>query len=332
MVHIAILGAGNIAGTMAKTLNGMEEKDKSFCCYAVAARDCERARDFAEKYGFEKAYGSYEEMLADGKVDFVYIATPHGCHYEHIKLCLEYEKHVLCEKAFTLNASQAREVFAIAKEKGLLLTEAIWPRYQPMRKILDDLLSSGVIGKIHLMVANIAFDSDHVPRMYRPELGGGSLLDITIYPLNTAIMAFGDQVVKVDSSVQMTDTGVDAQESITLQFADGKMAVIAASMYAQGDTSVMFCGENGRIHLENIFNPIALRVYNRQGELVETILRPEQITGYEYEVRSCLKAIDLGKLECPEMPHKDTVFMLELMDDLRIQWGMKYPVEIETFV
>ena len=332
MLHIAILGAGNIAGTMAKTLNGMEEKGQRFCCYAVAAREYERAKEFAEKHGFEKAYGSYEEMLADENVDFVYIATPHGYHYEHIKLCLEHGKHVLCEKAFTLNASQAREVFVIAKEKGLLLTEAIWPRYQPMRKILDDLLASGVIGKVHLMVANIAFDSDHVPRMYRPELGGGALLDITLYPLNTAIMAFGDQVTKVDSSVQMTDLGVDAQESITLHFADGKMAVIAASMYAQGDTSVMFCGENGRIHLENIFNPISLTVYNKQGDLVETILRPEQITGYEYEVRSCMNAIEAGELECPEMPHKDTLFMLDLMDGLRAQWGMKYPVAKEAFM
>ncbi len=332
MLHIAILGAGNIAGTMAKTLNGMEEKGRRFCCYAVAARELERAQVFAEKYGFERAYGSYEEMLADDQVDFVYIATPHGCHYEHIKLCLKYGKHVLCEKAFTLNASQAREVLSMAKEKGLLITEAIWPRYQPMRKILDDLLASGVIGKIHLMVANIAFDSDHVPRMYRPELGGGSLLDITIYPLNTAIMAFGDQITKVDSSVQMTESGVDAQESITLHFADGKMAVIAASMYAQGDTSVMFCGEQGRIHLENIFNPKSFTIYNRKDELVEKIERPEQITGYEYEVRSCLDAIETGALECPEMPHKDTLFMLDLMDGLRAQWGMKYPIAKESFM
>ena len=120
---------------------------------------------------------------------------------------------------------------------------------------------------------------------------------------------------------------VDAQESITLQFKDGKMAVIAASMYAQGDTSVMFCGENGRIHLENIFNPECLTIYNRSGEPVEKIERPEQLTGYEYEVRSCLNAIEFGMTECPEMMHKDSIFMLDLMDELRAQWGMKYPCE-----
>ncbi len=329
MLHIAILGAGNIAGKMARTLNGMKEKDQNLCCYAVAARELERAKGFADTHGFEKVYGSYEEMLTDEKLDLVYVATPHSHHYEHIKLCLEHGKHVLCEKAFTLNAAQAREVFAIAKERNLLLTEAIWPRYMPMRKILDDLLASEVIGKTHLMVANIAFDSDHVPRMHRPELGGGALLDITVYPLNLAVMAFGQEITKVDSSVQLTEDGVDAQESITLHFADGKMAVIAGSMYGEGDTSAMFCGEKGRIHLENIFNPKSLTVYNNQGELVDKILCPEQITGYEYEVQSCMNAIADGNLECPEMPHADTVFMMDLMDELRTQWGMKFPCEVK---
>lgn len=327
MLHIAILGAGNIAGTMAKTLNGMEENGTRFCCYAAAARDLERAKAFAERYGFEKAYGSYEEMLEDEAVDLVYIATPHGYHYEHIKLCLDHGKHVLCEKAFTLNAAQAREVFCIAEEKGLLLTEAIWPRYQPMRKILDEVLASGIIGDVHMMVGNIAFKSDHVPRMVRPELGGGCLLDITIYPLNTAIMAFGDKIVKTESSVQLTEEGMDAQESVTLHFEDGKMAVIAASMYGYGDTSVMFCGEKGRLVLENIFNPKALTIYGPEDRFIKRIERPEQITGYEYEVRSCLKAIQNGEIECPEMMHKDTLFMLDLMDELRKRWGMTYPCE-----
>lgn len=327
MIHIAILGTGNIANTMARTLCKMEEWGKKFCCYAVAARDLDRARAFAEMYGFERAYGSYEEMLSDPTVDFVYIATPHGYHYEHMKLCLEHGKHVLCEKAFTLNADQAREIFSFAGEKKLLAAEAIWPRYMPMRGILDKLLASGVIGKTHFMVANIAFDSDHVPRMYQPELGGGALLDITIYPLNTAMMAFGNQVARMDSSVQLTEAGVDAQESVTLHYSDGTMAVIAASMCAQGDTSVMFCGENGRICLENTFNPQSLTIYNKNGELVEKILCPEQITGYEYEIRSCLNAIETGALECPEMPHEDTLYMMDLMDEIRKQWGMQYPCE-----
>lgn len=327
MIHIAILGAGNIAGKMAGTLNGMKEKGQSVCCYAVASRESERAQAFADAYGFEKAYGSYLEMLEDENVDLVYVATPHSHHYEHIKLCLEYGKHVLCEKSFTLNAAQAREVFAMAKERKLLLTEAIWPRYMPMRKILDDLLASGVIGKVHMMIANTCFDSDHVPRMNRPELGGGALLDITVYPLNLAVMAFGQEITKVDSSAQLTETGVDAQESITLHFADGKMALIAGSMYGEGDTSAMFCGEKGRIHLENIFNPKSLTVYNSQGEMVDKIFCPEQITGYEYEVESCIRAIESGSLECPEMLHDDTLFMMDLMDELRRQWGMKFPCE-----
>lgn len=328
MIHIAILGAGNIAGTMARTLAAMPERGERFCTYAVAARDLERAKAFAGKYGFEKAYGSYEEMLSDETVDLVYIATPHGYHYEHIKLCLEHGKHVLCEKAFTLNAAQAKEVFAMAEAKRLLLTEAIWPRYMPTRQMLNEILESGKIGKVHMMLANIAFQSDNVPRMMLPELGGGSLLDITVYALNLAAMAFGTKIVKVDSSAQLTETGVDAQESISLHFADGKMANIVASMYGYGDTSAMICGDKGRVVVENIFNPQSFTIYRGATcEVIEKISCPEQITGYEYEMRSCLSAIEEGRVECPEMLHKDTVYMLELMDGLRAQWGMKYPCE-----
>ena len=139
MIKVGILGAGNIAGVMADTLRRM---DNVICC-AVAARDGSRAEAFAKTYGFAEAYGSYEEMLASSEAELIYVATPHSCHYDHVKLCLQYGKHVLCEKAFMLNAKQAEEVFAMAKEKGLLLTEAIWTRYMPSRRMLQDVLEGG---------------------------------------------------------------------------------------------------------------------------------------------------------------------------------------------
>ncbi|HOO29028.1 MAG TPA: Gfo/Idh/MocA family oxidoreductase, partial [Lachnospiraceae bacterium] len=141
-MRIAILGAGYIATIMATTLQPLKGAE----CYAVAARDIKRAQIFADKFGFKKAYGSYSEMLADEEVELVYIATPHSHHYEHIKLCLEHGKHVLCEKAFTANAVQAEEVLRLAESKGLLLTEAIWTRYMPMRQTIDDIVKSGIIG------------------------------------------------------------------------------------------------------------------------------------------------------------------------------------------
>lgn len=327
MKNIAILGAGRIAGTMARTLNGMKEKGERFFCYAVAARDLSRAQAFAAEYGFEKAYGSYEEMLSDEAVDLVYIATPHSHHYEHIKLCLEHGKHVLCEKAFTVNAGQAKEVLRTAEEKGLLLTEAIWTRYMPTRGIINELLTSGVIGRASMLTANLCYRISWKERIIRPELAGGALLDIGIYPLNFAVMAFGDDIVKVESSVQMTETGVDRQENITLHFADGKMAVLNSSIDSLSDRRGVIYGEEGFIEVENINNPQSVTVYGKDYKPVKTVRCPEQVTGYEYEVLSCLKAIEAGNTECPEMPHADTVKMMKLMDGLRAQWGLKYPCE-----
>ena len=155
MLHIGILGAGRIAVTMAQTIRGMRENDEDVCLYAVAAREEERARTFAREHGAEKAYGSYEAMLSDPAVDLVYVATPHSHHYQHAMLCLSHGKHVLCEKAFTVNAQQAQELTRCARERGLLITEAIWTRYQPMRQTLADVLASGAIGQPEHLPANL---------------------------------------------------------------------------------------------------------------------------------------------------------------------------------
>ena len=160
-MKLGILGAGGIASTMAKTVAEM----KGVEVYAVAARDLERARVFAQKYEVKKAYGSYEEMLADDEVELVYIATPHSHHYLHAKMCLEAGKHVLCEKAFTVNAEQAQKLFDLAKEKKLLITEAIWTRYMPSRKMINDIIESGVIGEVTAVTANLSYTVSHVERI-----------------------------------------------------------------------------------------------------------------------------------------------------------------------
>ena len=188
-MKIGILGAGGIAVQMAKTVAGMKDVEN----YAVAARSFERAQAFAEKYGFSRAYGSYEEMLADPQVDLVYIATPHSHHYLHAKMCLEAGKNVLCEKAFTVNADQARKLFALAKEKNLLITEAIWTRYMPSRKMIDDIISSGVIGEVTAVTANLNYAISEVERIRKPELAGGALLDVGVYTINFASMVLGDK-------------------------------------------------------------------------------------------------------------------------------------------
>ena len=211
-MKVGILGAGRIAATMAKTLNGMKEAQ----CYAVASRSLEKAEAFAQKNHVEKAYGSYEEMLSDENVDLVYIATPHSHHLEHGKLCISYGKPVLCEKSFTANAAQARELLDYAAEKKVFITEAIWTRYMPSRKMIDDIIASGELGEIKMISANLGYELTDKERMLRPELAGGALLDVGVYTLNFASMVLGDDIVKMTSECVKTDTGVDGQDAIIL--------------------------------------------------------------------------------------------------------------------
>lgn len=324
-MNVAILGAGNIARTMATTLQPL----KDVTCYAVAARDIKRAQVFADKYGFIRAYGSYTDMLEDPNVELVYIATPHSFHYEHIKMCLDHGKHVLCEKAFTANARQAEEVFELARSRGLLLTEAIWTRYMPMRQMINDVVASGIIGKPTSLSANLGYPMEHSERAIRPELCGGALLDLGVYVLNFASMVFGDDIVGMTANCIKYDTGVDAQETIMLSYRDGKMASLYVTMLAQTDRRGFIHGTKGYIEIENINNYESIRVYNLERKVVAEYAAPMQVTGYEYEVQSAMKAIREGRVECPEMPHMESVLMMRLMDNIRAAWDVRYPYEVE---
>ncbi|MBS6395995.1 MAG: Gfo/Idh/MocA family oxidoreductase [Clostridiales bacterium] len=322
-MNIGILGAGNIAVSMAQTIHSVEQAS---CC-AVASRDIVKARAFAEKYGFEKAYGSYEELVCDPEVDIVYIATPHSHHFEHAKLAMEHGKHVLCEKAFTVNEGQAEELFALAKKYGVLITEAIWTRYMPSRRIIDELLAEGVIGEVRTLTANLCYRICQNERLIRPELAGGALLDVGIYPLNFALMHFGNDFKDISSTVVMTDTGVDGQECITMTWKDGRFAVLTAGMYGISDRQGIFYGSRGCMIVDNINNPLAVDIYDADHRLSRHIDMPEQSTGYEYEVQELIRCIEEGAQECPSMPHEETLRVMRIMDKLRKDWNLVYPQE-----
>lgn len=322
-MNIGIIGAGHIAAKMADTLGPMKEANS----YAVASRDLNKADAFAKTYGFEKAYGSYEELASDPNVDIVYIATPHSHHFEHAKLCIEHGRHVLCEKAFTMNAAQAETLFALSKEKGVLITEAIWTRYMPSRRIIDGLLAEGVIGEVKTLTANLHYTIFQKERISRPELAGGALLDVGIYPLNFALMHFGNDYGSISSSVQMTETGVDGQECITLSYPDGRFAILNAGIYGESDRRGVFYGSKGYLVVDNINNPLAVDLYDADHRLVRHMDMPEQITGYEYEVLELMDCIRNGAEECPSMPHAETLRVLRIMDGLRKEWGLVYPQE-----
>ena len=211
----------------------------------------------------------------------------------------------------------------------MLVTEAIWTRYMPVRKIVDDLLAAGEIGEPKLLTANLGYLIDGKERIVRPELAGGALLDVGVYVLNFASMTFGDDVARMESSVTMFDTGVDCAESIDLYYRDGRMAKLYATANVRTDRHCMIYGTKGAIMLDNVNNPQTVTIYDdvQRGPVRRVIPVPEQITGYEYEVEACMKALETGALECPEMPHAQTIHMMEVMDALRAQWNMVYPFE-----
>lgn len=322
-MKIAVLGVGHIAVTLAYTMQRLEEVE----CYAVASRNYDKAKEFAKSYGFEKAYGSYAEMLADKEVELVYVATPHSHHYEHMKLCIEAGKHVLCEKAFTMNERQAKEIFDLANKKGVLVTEAIWTRYMPSRKIINDLLAENVIGEVKTLTANLDYAISGIERIIRPELAGGALLDVGVYTLNFALMHFGNRIAKKQSVVHLTETGVDGQNVITLSYEDGRLAVLTSGIYGISDRRGVFYGTKGFMAVDNINNPSEIKLYNEEHELYKTISMPEQINGYEYEILETIDCIKKGKRECPSMSHEDTLEVMRMMDELRKEWGIHYPNE-----
>ncbi|MCD8335705.1 MAG: Gfo/Idh/MocA family oxidoreductase [Lachnospiraceae bacterium] len=349
-MNLAILGAGRIAVSMASTVSQMDEVS----LYAVAARDGARAKAFAEKYGAEKSYGSYEEMLCDEQVDLVYIATPHSLHCEQAKLCIAHGKPVLCEKAFAMNARETREMLDYAHEKGVFIAEAMWTRYTPQARKLRELACGtvlpqavdgkgmpsdagtdsrdgdgrphGRIGTIVGLTANLGYRVMEKERLVRPELGGGALLDLGVYTMNFATWILGDDVqslttsmVPLDGTSRLADT-VDKSEFVSLVYPDGTAAGLFNTMEAVTDRRGIIFGTEGRIEVENVNNFGEIRIYNNQYELIETIPQPKQITGYEYEVLACKRALEQGRLDCEEMPHAHTLRVMELLDEIRDAW------------
>ena len=317
--NIGILGTGWIADKMATTLAGMTTAR----AYAVASRTTEKAEQFAAQFSIPKAYGSYEALADDPEVDLIYIATPHSHHFENTKMCLLKNKPVLCEKAFTVNTPQAEELIRIANERKVFLAEAIWTRYQPMRQMINEVINSGVIGKLQMLSANLCYPNIALQRMYDPALAGGALLDLGVYVLNFADMFFGDDIKSISSHCIKYPTGVDIQESITIEYNDGRIAVLWSSQLAKSDRQGIISGTDGFVIVENVNNPQSYAIYNQDYQLVKKVDCPPQITGYEYQVDCCIRAINQGKIEPDEMPHADTLRIMRQMDALRKEWGVK---------
>jgi predicted dehydrogenase len=324
MNNIGILGCGNIAAKMAKTVNLMDGVN----LYGVASRSLEKAEDFAKIYKSKKAFGSYDELLSDDKIDLVYIAVPHSHHYQLIKDALNHNKNVLCEKAFTANSAMAKEVLKIAENKKLLLAEAIWTRYLPSRRIITDIIASGVLGTIESVDSNLGYNIQKNERIREKSLAGGALLDLSVYPINFTLMFFESNIDKVESSVIFDkDTGVDGKECISLIYENGMLATCRTNIYANLDRRGVINGDKGYLEITNINNPEAIKLYDTNYTLIKEYKIPKQLTGFEYEVQECLDCISKGLIETPSMPHSEIIRVMEICDHLRDSWNYHFPFE-----
>ena len=321
-MNIGILATGGIAKKMAETINMMEE----VTLYAVASRSLEKANAFATEYGAEKAYGSYDELLSDPKVDLVYIATPHHTHKDLMLECINKGKNILCEKAFTINKKEAEEVFVAAKAKGVLVAEAIWTRYMPSLDLIKSLMTK--IGTITSISANLGYKISQVERINDPKMGGGALLDLGVYPINFALMVHPEILSGISGLCVKAESGVDIKDSISLRFSDGVMATLFTDATTTTNRRGYIYGTEGFIEVENINCPEEIRLYDssRIPQLLETY-KISVKTGYEFELLSCKKAIEEGLLECPEMPQAETLRVMGLLDALRHAWDVKLAEE-----
>lgn len=305
---------------MANTLNLM-----GYGVYAVASRSLEKAKEFAKECKAEVAYGSYEALAQDEKVQLVYVATPHSEHFNNMMLLLKYKKPVLCEKAFTKSYDEALKVIESFKAQNVFVTEAIWTRYMPLRRTLDSVLAFGVIGEVKTVTANLCYKIDHKERLIKPELAGGALLDVGVYALNFAIMVLGSEVEVASSSCVLSPLGVDYQNSFTLRSKSGALAVLFSGMNCVSDRKGIIYGTNGRIEVENINNPASFTVMDLEGNVIKKEVAPKQLNGFEYEVQECIDSVLEGKVEAPSMKHEEILQVMQIMDSMLKSWGVVYP-------
>ena len=324
-IRWGFMGTGRIAGCFAKALTVAE----GAVCYAAASRTLEKGKSFAAEYGFAKAYGSYEEMLRDDAVDVVYIATPVREHYNNIKMCLEAGKHVLCEKALTVNAAQARQVVALARVKHLFLMEAMWTKCQPVFRRMRQWVADGVIGEVQAVDINFYTAAGKGHRLYRHELAGGALLDLGYYPVICAGSFLGSRPKAVLSHSVIGKGNVDYLDSIILEYEGGKFAHLLCGLGTKKTASMYILGTKGRISLQDglFFMAERAQAVDFEDNVLASCEEPFLMNGYEYEAMEVMDCIREGKTESALVTLDDTVAVMEILDRCRADAGFYYEFE-----
>lgn len=321
-IRWGILSTGVIAKNFADTVGKMNGETRVL---AVASRTKESADAFADQYGIERRYDSYEALAKDPDVDIVYVATPHSRHYEDMKLMISNGKHVLCEKSFTVDSQQAKEIFALAREKKVFVMEAFWTKILPIYREVEKVVSSGAIGDIRMVTAQYGYTTAREARKFVPELAGGTLLDIGVYAIGFACMFLGYEYDAIQSNLVMNSAGTDAIDAIILR----KGNAVAQLTTAIGAAMPVFggiYGTKGHIDVPDFKNPQAFTVCV-DGEEPYTVKRPFEVNGFEYEIREAMNCVREGRLESGIMTPEQSIATMAIMDEIRRQNGFAFPFE-----
>ena len=319
-----ILGTGGIAQAFARDLSFLN----NHIVAAVGSRKKERAEEFAIEFPGCRAHASYESLVSDPDIDAIYVASPHPMHVTHTLLALNAGKPVLCEKPFSINASEARAMVEASIENNVALLEAMWMRFLPHIFEVRKIIASGVLGEIMSVTADHGqrLADQGIARLVEPSLAGGALLDLGIYPVSFAHMVLGVPQ-SIEASAVMTDKGVDASTSILFTYNSGAQAVLTTTMIAQTPCRAVISGINGWLEIDRTFyNPASMRVHLYDGTVTEYPSKyqghglREQAIEFENIVRS-------GRYESLHLTHKHTLEIMELMDQIRNKIGLKYPGE-----
>ena len=319
-----IIGTGNIAKQFARGLKAVSDAE----LVAVGSRNQESADKFGDMFDVPRRHPSYEALASDAGVDAVYISTPHTYHMENTLLCLDHRKAVLCEKPFAINAQQAETMINAAREKKIFLMEAMWTRFFPLMYKVRELLAQGVIGDVRMLEVDFGFRTNFNPegRLFKPELGGGALLDVGIYPVSLAWMVLG-KPSKIVSAADMGKTGVDEQAAMLFSYDGGQIAILSTATRTNTPHVAVINGTEGRITIHSPWwqpTKMRLEIYGKETSEIEM---PIKGNGYNYEAMAVADYMRAGKLESDIIPLDETLAIIRTLDEIRAQWGLTYPME-----
>lgn len=323
-IRWGVLAPGGIAHTFAQAVTRHTQAE----IVAVGSRSRDRAAAFAAEYDVPAVHGDYESLVADPTVDAIYVASPHSEHRAHALLAIEAGKHVLVEKAFTRNAAEAQDVIDAARARGVFLMEAMWTRFLPHVVALRSVLERGDIGEVVSVIADHGQAFGHMPathRLHNPELAGGALLDLGVYPVSFAhdLLGVPDRVQATGS---LTPTGVDGQISIALGYGERAQASLHTTLWSRTATTAVIGGTEGRIEIEtDFYRPTAFTVIRNDGSYWS--YDREVDGGFQYQAAEVARRVAAGETESPVITHEDTLAVMRTMDEIRRQVGVAYPGE-----